>query len=154
MEIGIFIFCISHREEYEETLMNQRKMFDDEIEEITSQHSHTLHKLSKLHSDDKSKLEQLLQQHKANPDNVGGTKKDAARCLEKCMKDSCFFVYIKLYLFLNISLFYVFSEPMLVNMFTCTKHVPIPTGKVIFRVNQHLSNIFRQLREDGPACSS
>ena len=91
MEIGIFIFCISHREEYEETLMNQRKMFDDEIEEITSQHSHTLHKLNKLHSDDKSKLEQLLQQHKANPDNVGGTKKDAARCLEKCMKDSCFF---------------------------------------------------------------
>jgi len=59
------------REEYEETLMNQRKMFDDEIEEITSQHSHTLHKLNKLHSDDKSKLEQLLQQHKANPDNVG-----------------------------------------------------------------------------------
>lgn len=59
------------RDEYEETLMNQRKMFDDEIEEMTLQQSEAIDKLKKRHSDEKSKLEQLLHQYKENSDNVG-----------------------------------------------------------------------------------
>ena len=59
--------------------MNQRKMFDDELDEMTAQHSEAIDKLRRMHSDEKNKVEQLLQQHKENTDHVGGTKKDAAR---------------------------------------------------------------------------
>ena len=65
--------------------MNQRKMFDDELDEMTVQHSEAIDKLKRMHSDEKHKVEQLLQQqhHKENTDHVGGTKKDAARYIEK-----------------------------------------------------------------------
>ena len=63
--------------------MNQRKMFDDELDEMTVQHSEAIDKLKRMHSDEKNKVEQLLQQHKENTDHVGGTKKDAARYIEK-----------------------------------------------------------------------
>ena len=74
------------RDEYEETLMNQRKMFDEEIEELVSQHNKTTEKLKKMHSDEKSKLEQQLHHLKeAGPGEIlGGTIKDAARCIEQC----------------------------------------------------------------------
>ena len=36
------------REEYEETLMNQRKMFDDEIQELNNSHSRAIEKLKKF----------------------------------------------------------------------------------------------------------
>ena len=68
--------------------MNQRKMFDDELEEMTLQHSNVIEKLKRMQNDDKDRIEQLLQQNKENTDNAGGTKKDAARCLEKCMTQS------------------------------------------------------------------
>ena len=71
------------RDEYEETLMNQRKMFDDELDEMTVQHSEAIGKLKRMQSDEKNKVEQLLQQHKENTDHVGGTKKEAARYIEK-----------------------------------------------------------------------
>ena len=75
--------------------MNQRRMFDDELDEMTIQHSTAIDKLKRMHSDDKGKMEQLLHQYKENTDNAGGTKKDPARCLEKCMtftndNNSCF----------------------------------------------------------------
>merc|ERR1712198_251182 len=38
------------RDEYEETLMNQRKMFDDEIEEMLCQHNKSMEKLKKMHT--------------------------------------------------------------------------------------------------------
>ena len=65
--------------------MNQRKMFDDELDEMTVQHSEAIDKLKRMHSDEKNKVEQLLQQHNENTDHVGGTKKDAAtaRYIEK-----------------------------------------------------------------------
>ena len=68
--------------------MNQRRMFDDEIDEMMLQHSRAVEKLKKMHSDDRSKLEQLLSQHKEHTDNVGGTGKEAPRCLEKCMDNT------------------------------------------------------------------
>ena len=63
--------------------MNQRKMFDDELDEMTVQHSEAIDKLKRMHSDEKNKVEQLLQQQKDNGDHVGGTKKDPARYIEK-----------------------------------------------------------------------
>ena len=68
--------------------MNQRKMFDDELDGMMLEHSQVVEKLKKMHSEDKHKLEQLLNQHKENTDNVGGTGKDAPRCLEKCRNDT------------------------------------------------------------------
>ena len=66
--------------------MNQRKMFDDEIEEIVTKHNTHLEKVKKMHSDEKSKLEQQVSQMKENHvgDSLGGTIKDAARCLDQC----------------------------------------------------------------------
>lgn len=66
--------------------MNQRKMFDDEIDEIVSKHNTHLEKVKKMHSDEKSKLEQQVSQLKENHvgDSLGGTIKDAARCLDQC----------------------------------------------------------------------
>ena len=72
-----------YRDEYEVTLMNQRKMFDDELDEMTVQHCEAIDKLKRMHSDEKNKVEQLLQHQKENTDHVGGTKKEAARYIEK-----------------------------------------------------------------------
>ena len=74
------------RDEYEETLMNQRKMFDDEIEEMLCQHNKYIEKLKKMHTDEKNKLEQQitnLKEHSVG-ETLGGTIKDAARCIEQC----------------------------------------------------------------------
>ena len=66
--------------------MNQRKMFDDEIDELVSQHNKTTEKLKKMHNDEKSKLEQQLHHLKESvPGEIlGGTIKEAARCMEQC----------------------------------------------------------------------
>ena len=84
--IFIGLECNECRDEYEETLMNQRKMFDEEIEELVSQHNKTTEKLKKMHNDEKSKLEQQLHHLKeSGPGEIlGGTIKDAARCIEQC----------------------------------------------------------------------
>ena len=75
----------SFRDEYEETLMNQRKMFDEEIEDITDQHNKTIEKLKKMHKEEKAKLEHQISSFKdQHPgDTLGGTIKDAARCIEQ-----------------------------------------------------------------------
>ena len=68
--------------------MNQRKMFDDEIQEINSSHSKTMEKLKKFHGDEKHKLEQQvnsLKENGATKESLRGTIKDAARCMEPCM---------------------------------------------------------------------
>merc|ERR1711892_38549 len=57
------------RDEYEETLMNQRKMFDDEIMEINLKHIKVTEKQKKIHSDEKAKLEGLGTQLKNNPES-------------------------------------------------------------------------------------
>merc|ERR1712106_886770 len=57
------------RDEYEETLMNQRKMFDDEIMEINLKHIKVTEKQKKIHSDEKAKLEGLVTQLKNNPES-------------------------------------------------------------------------------------
>ena len=76
MMIGVIV-----REEYEETLMNQRKMFDDEIQELNSSHSRAIEKLKKFHADEKQRLEQQLACLKE-----GGAAKDSLRgTLEQCM---------------------------------------------------------------------
>eukprot|EP00090_Calanus_glacialis_P001102 TRINITY_DN10775_c0_g1_i5.p1 TRINITY_DN10775_c0_g1~~TRINITY_DN10775_c0_g1_i5.p1 ORF type:complete len:650 (-),score=199.32 TRINITY_DN10775_c0_g1_i5:285-2234(-) len=61
------------RDEYEETLMNQRKMFDDEIMEINMKYVKGTEKLKKIHSDDKARLEGLVSQLKNSPDPSGGS---------------------------------------------------------------------------------
>lgn len=61
------------RDEYEETLMNQRKMFDDEIMEINLKHVKGIEKLKKIHSDEKARLEGLVSQLKNSPDPSGGS---------------------------------------------------------------------------------
>ena len=65
--------------------MNQRKMFDEEIEDITDQHNKTIEKLKKMHKEEKAKLEHQISffkdQHPG--DTLGGTIKDAARCIEQ-----------------------------------------------------------------------
>jgi len=73
------------RDEYEETLMNQRKMFDDEIEEMLCQHNKSMEKLKKMHTDEKNKLEQQITNLKEHSmgETLGGTIKDAARCIEQ-----------------------------------------------------------------------
>ena len=69
------------REEYEETLMNQRKMFDDEIQELTSSHSRAIEKLKKFHGEEKQRLEQQVTSLKE-----GGAAKDSLRgTIEPCM---------------------------------------------------------------------
>ena len=61
--------------------MNQRKMFDDEIQELTCAHSRALEKLKKLHGDEKQRLEQLVASLKE-----GGATKDSLRgTIEQCM---------------------------------------------------------------------
>ena len=73
------------RDEYEETLMNQRKMFDDEIMELNLKHVKGTEKLKKIHSDEKVKLEALVSQLKENSDPSGGTDSDLT-CCHKCLK--------------------------------------------------------------------
>jgi len=62
------------RDEYEETLMNQRKMFDDEIMEINLKHIKGTEKLKKMHNDEKAKFETLVSQLKDNSETkIGNT---------------------------------------------------------------------------------
>ena len=118
--------------------MNQRKMFDEELDEMTIQHSTAIDKLKRMHSDDKGKMEQLLHQYKENTDNAGGTKKDPARCLEKCMTFTNNNILFQTYFISELMI--IFREPLLVNVFNSAKHtVTIPLGKIIFRDNKHLS---------------
>ena len=61
--------------------MNQRKMFDDEIQELTSSHSRVIEKLKKFHGEEKQRLEQQLAGLKE-----GGAAKDSLRgTIEQCM---------------------------------------------------------------------
>ena len=81
MMIGVII-----REEYEETLMNQRKMFDDEIQELNSSHSRAIEKLKKFHADEKQRLEQqlaCLKEGGAAKDSLRGTIQQCMCCLKK-----------------------------------------------------------------------
>merc|ERR1712106_380317 len=73
------------RDEYEETLMNQRKMFDDEIMEINLKHIKVTEKQKKIHSDEKAKLEGLVTQLKNNPESGGGTDLQP-ECCQQCLK--------------------------------------------------------------------
>jgi len=57
------------RDEYEETLMNQRKMFDDEIMDLNLKHAKGTEKLKKMHSDEKARLEGLVSQLKNSPES-------------------------------------------------------------------------------------
>merc|ERR1719464_2285723 len=62
--------------------MNQRKMFDDEIQELTSSHSRAIEKLKKFHGEEKQRLEQQLASLKE-----GGAGKDSLRvshCWSSC----------------------------------------------------------------------
>lgn len=54
--------------------MNQRKMFDDELKEMTDQHVRTSEKMKKMHQEEKNKLEQQLNQYRevGGKENVGG----------------------------------------------------------------------------------
>jgi len=61
------------RDEYEETLMNQRKMFDDEIMELNIKHVKGTEKLKKMHNEEKTKLENLVAQLKNSPEPNGGS---------------------------------------------------------------------------------
>ena len=80
------IYDFFPRDEYEETLMNQRKMFDDEIEELISKHTDHIDKLKNTYNDEKSKLEKQINNLKESTvgDSLGGTIKEAARCLDQC----------------------------------------------------------------------
>ena len=73
------------RDEYEETLMNQRKMFDDEIMEINLKHVKGIEKLKKIHSDEKARLEGLVSQLKNSPDPSGGMDSEMT-CCHQCLK--------------------------------------------------------------------
>eukprot|EP00092_Neocalanus_flemingeri_P001703 GFUD01001818.1.p1 GENE.GFUD01001818.1~~GFUD01001818.1.p1 ORF type:complete len:625 (-),score=203.65 GFUD01001818.1:374-2248(-) len=62
------------RDEYEETLMNQRKMFDDEIMELNLKHVKGIEKLKKIHNDEKVRLEALVSQLKDDSEpSLGNT---------------------------------------------------------------------------------
>ena len=77
----IMMIRVIVREEYEETLMNQRKMFDDEIQELNNSHSRAIEKLKKFHADEKQRLEQQLASLKE-----GGATKDSLRgTIQQCM---------------------------------------------------------------------
>ena len=54
--------------------MNQRKMFDDELKEMTDQHARTSEKMKKMHQEEKNKLEQQLNQYRevGGKESVGG----------------------------------------------------------------------------------
>ena len=54
--------------------MNQRKMFDDELQEMTDQHVRTSEKMKKMHQEEKNKLEQQLHQYReaGGKESVGG----------------------------------------------------------------------------------
>jgi len=73
------------RDEYEETLMNQRKMFDDEIMEINLKHIKGTEKLKKMHNDEKAKFETLVSQLKDNSETKIGMDSDTT-CCHKCLK--------------------------------------------------------------------
>jgi len=75
------------RDEYEETLMNQRKMFDDEIMELNIKHVKGTEKLKKMHNEEKTKLENLVAQLKNSPEPNGGIKSESdTRCCDQCLK--------------------------------------------------------------------
>merc|ERR1711915_529476 len=75
------------RDEYEETLMNQRKMFDDEIMELNIKHVKGTEKLKKMHNEEKTKLENLVAQLKNSPERNGGIKSESdTRCCDQCLK--------------------------------------------------------------------
>jgi len=73
------------RDEYEETLMNQRKMFDDEIMDLNLKHAKGTEKLKKMHSDEKARLEGLVSQLKNSPESGGGIDSETSCCIH-CMK--------------------------------------------------------------------
>ena len=50
--------------------MNQRKMFDDEIQELNNAHSRAIEKLQRIHGEERQRLEQQLSSLKEG----GGTK--------------------------------------------------------------------------------
>ena len=61
--------------------MNQRKMFDDEIQELTGAHSRAIEKLKKFHGEEKQRLEQQVASLKE-----GGVTKDSLRgTIDQCM---------------------------------------------------------------------
>merc|ERR1711915_122570 len=75
------------RDEYEETLINQRKMFDDEIMELNIKHVKGTEKLKKMHNEEKTKLENLVAQLKNSPEPNGGIKSESdTRCCDQCLK--------------------------------------------------------------------
>ena len=55
--------------------MNQRKMFDDEIQELTGAHSRAIEKLKKVHGDERQRLEQQVAGEERR---VGEVERDAA----------------------------------------------------------------------------
>ena len=61
--------------------MNQRKMFDDEIQELNNSHSRAIEKLKKFHGDEKQRLEQQV----ASLKEGGATKESLRGTMEQCM---------------------------------------------------------------------